>query len=224
MGRVRAGDHVPPAGTALAVVAAHHDGDNGLLDPMVAAVELLNVLRPTVAVNRFVAFAALALHDHPAWVKRLRDSSPDAKQRHLEAFVLEVRRCYAFFPAAAARVRHDFEWKGVTFSRGQSVLLDLYWDNDDPRVWEHPDEFRPERFSTGEPDAYELVPQGGGEHGTGHRCAGEWATMELLKAAALCLVCDMEYDVPTQDLSIPLSRMPTAPRSGFVIDDVRRTS
>jgi fatty-acid peroxygenase len=42
-----------------------------------------------------------------------------------------------------------------------------------------------------------------------------------LKAAALCVACDMEYDVPTQDLSIPLSRMPTAPRSGFVIDSVR---
>ena len=30
-----------------------------------AAVELLNVLRPTVAVDRFIVFAALALHRHP---------------------------------------------------------------------------------------------------------------------------------------------------------------
>lgn len=220
--RVRAGDHVPAAGTPLAVVAEHRGSDNGLLDPRVAAVELLNVLRPTVAVNRFVAFAALALHDHPAWVTRLRASSSAVQQQDLEAFVLEVRRFYPFFPAAAARVRNDFEWKGITFSRGQAVLLDLYGTNHDSRVWEHPDEFRPERFSTGEPDAYELVPQGGGEHDTGHRCAGEWATVEILKAAVLCLVCDMEYDVPTQDLSIPLSRMPTAPRSGFVISVVRR--
>jgi fatty-acid peroxygenase len=222
--RYRAEDHEPPAGTPLAVIAGHRDSDNRLLDPEVAGVELLNVLRPTVAVNRFVAFAALALHDHPAWVERLRDSSPDMQQQDLEAFVLEVRRFYPFFPAAAARVRHDFEWKGITFSRGQSVLLDLYGTNHDPRIWERPGEFRPERFSTGEPDAYELVPQGAGEHGTGHRCAGEWATIEILKAAVLCLVRDMDYDVPAQDLSIPLSRMPTAPRSGFVIGDVRRTS
>jgi fatty-acid peroxygenase len=33
----------------------------------------------------------------------------------------------------------------------------------------------------------------------------------------------MHYDVPPQDLSISLSEMPTAPRSGLVISRVRAT-
>src|SRR5690625_3463085 len=37
------------------------------LDEDVAAVELLNIVRPVVAVGRFIAFAVLALHDSHTW-------------------------------------------------------------------------------------------------------------------------------------------------------------
>jgi hypothetical protein len=32
----------------------------------------------------------------------------------------------------------------------------------------------------------------------------------------------MRFDVPPQDLDVPLSRMPTLPRSDFVLQRVRR--
>ena len=95
------------AGRPLAAVAAHRDLDGHLLDERTAAVELLNLLRPTVAVARFIVFAALELHRHPAWRERLREA-PGA----CEAFAQEVRRLYAFFPFMAARVRRDFTWRG----------------------------------------------------------------------------------------------------------------
>jgi fatty-acid peroxygenase len=143
-GRLRA----DPAG-ALHAVAAFRRPDGTPLSPRIAAVELLNVLRPTVAVSVYVVFAAHALHLNPE--VRLRLCAGD--ERYRRAFVQEVRRFYPFFPAAAARVRDDFEWRGLRFPRGTLTLLDLYGTNHDPRTWAAPDVFRPERFVNRAEDA-----------------------------------------------------------------------
>ena len=68
---VRKGRRRPPAGSVLDRVSHHRDGGGELLDAHTAGVELQNVLRPTVAVARFAAFAALALGDQPDWRDRL---------------------------------------------------------------------------------------------------------------------------------------------------------
>lgn len=213
----RRGDLHPSQDSALHAVATHRDRDGDLLSERVAAVELLNVLRPTVAITHFIVFAALALHEHPQWPDRLRAGG----EREREWFVQEVRRLSPFFPAAAARVRHDFEWNGATFPQGQRVLLDLYGTNRHPDLWEDPERFRPDRFAEWEGDPHTLIPQGGGDHDFGHRCAGEWITIRLMETAVDLLTRDMTYRVPHQDLHVSLSRMPARPRSGFVLDDVR---
>src|SRR5690606_28005410 len=59
-------------GTPLARVAAWTDDVGRLLDEKIAAIELINLLRPTVAVARYVVFAADALGRHPQWRARLR--------------------------------------------------------------------------------------------------------------------------------------------------------
>jgi fatty-acid peroxygenase len=56
---------------------------------------------------------------------------------------------------------------------------------------------------------------------TTHRCPGEPATIDLMKAAVLLLATSMDYDVPPQDLRIDLARMPARPESGFVMSGVR---
>ncbi|MFI9643841.1 cytochrome P450 [Micromonospora sp. NPDC051925] len=216
--RVRIGTLPAPAGSALAVIAEHRDGAGRLLPRRVAAVELINVLRPTVAVDRYVVFAALALHDHPAWRERVRTGDEPT-----EWFVQEVRRYYPFFPVAFARVRRSFEWQGHHFPKGRRVLLDLYGTNHHPQLWPEPERFRPERFAGWRDDPYGLVPQGGGSHLGGHRCAGEWITIELMKQAVGLLTGAMDYQVPPQDLALDLGQAPTLPPSGFVLSDVRPT-
>ncbi|RZU77634.1 fatty-acid peroxygenase [Micromonospora kangleipakensis] len=217
--RARAGTLPAPEGSALRVIAEHRD-DRGLpLPRRIAAVDLLNVIRPTVAVGRFVVFAALALHDHPGWRERVRGD-----EAATESFVQEVRRYYPFFAVAAARVRRPFEWAGHHFPQGRRVLLDLYGTNHHPELWPGPEQFRPDRFAGWRGDPLSLVPQGGGDHLTGHRCAGEWITIELMKRAVTNLTTAMSYRVPPQDLALSLSRMPALPPSGFLIDGVRRTA
>lgn len=136
-------------------------------------------------------------------------------------FVQEVRRFYPFFPFVAGRVIRPFDWRGRHFDEHDWVIFDLYGTNHDPRIWRDPETFRAERFENTYPDPFELVPQGGGDIHVGHRCAGEWLTIELMKRATRLLTRSLRYDVPEQDLSIDLSRMPALPKSRFVIANVR---
>lgn len=69
---------------------------------------------------------------------------------------------------------------------------------------------------------FNFIPQGGGDFELGHRFAGEWLTIALVKAAVRLLVSDMDYQVPKQNLRIGLSRMPAIPESRFIIRKVRR--
>ena len=102
------------------------------------------------------------------------------------------------------------------------MILDLYGTLHDPRSWEEPDAFRPDRFAGWDGSPFDLIPQGGGDHHVNHRCAGEWITIELMKRAVRLLTSAMRYDVQTQDLRIDLSRMSAIPESRFVITNVRR--
>lgn len=208
---VRRGTVRVPVGTALDVVAHHRSADGTLLRAPVAGVELLNILRPTVAVAYFVAFSALALHDYPQY----RDWLRDADDARYEAFAHEVRRYYPFVPLLGARARQPFTGDSTAVPPGGRVLLDVYGTLHHPGLWRDPEMFVPERFVGQEPDPDTLIPQGGGPP-TGHRCPGERIAVELIKTAAAVLV-RRQYDVPQQDLLVSLSRMPTRPRSGFVL-------
>lgn len=206
-----------PEGSAAHTFAWYQDLNGNQLDPHTAAVDLLNVLRPTVAIARYIVFGALALHEYPEYAQKISDEGSET----VELFTQEVRRFYPFFPFAAACVRHDFEWEGYRFPEGTKTLLDLYGTNHDPDLWENPDTFAPERFRHWQENSFDFIPQGGGDHYTNHRCAGEWLTIRIMNRVLDFLVNDLDYTVPPQDLSINLAEIPTAPESCFVISDVR---
>ncbi|WP_422772293.1 cytochrome P450 [Plantactinospora sp. WMMC1484] len=210
--RVREGRQAADAGSAVDVIARYRDADGQPLDSRTAAVELLNLVRPVVAVCWYVTFAAHALHRWPELRPRLRSGSAD----YVTAFGHEVRRFYPFAPFVAGHAIRDLTWRDVSIPAGSLVLLDLYGQNHDPQLWPDPYVFDPERFVGREIGAFELVPQGGGDPRTGHRCPGETTTVALLNALAGRLA-ELDYEVPEQDLDIPLRRVPTRPRSGFVL-------
>jgi len=214
--QIRPGDLSPPEGSAARVIATWRDQDGALLSPRIAAVELLNILRPAVAVSVFIVFAAHALHRFPACRRELQTGGD-----YPELFVQEVRRFYPFFPAVMARTRHKFEWNGYRFPGGRQVMLDLYGTNRDPRTWDAPEEFRPERFRRWDGNPFNFIPQGGGNHDLNHRCPGEWITIELMKVSCEFLAANIEYDLPDQDLRIDIMRLPAVPKSRFVMCNVR---
>ena len=200
-------------GTPLAALAHWNGIDGEPLDDEVLAVELLNILRPIVAVAQFIVFSTLGLHLYPTWQERFRAGD----FTDLDNFVHEVRRLCPFFPVIAGRARHNFSWQGNEFSAGDRVVLDLYATNHDPALWHQPYKFRPERFRSWNGDPNTLIPQGAGDVNRGHRCPGLRATIELMRVAVRCLA-RTDYDVAPQNLRVSLSRFPALPRSGFIMD------
>jgi fatty-acid peroxygenase len=199
------GDVDTPLGRLL-----QHREAGGPLDEGTAAIELLNLLRPTVAVAWFVGFAGLALHRHPVWRERVVTDD-----HQLFAFTEEVRRTAPFFPAIGGRAVGAQTWRGVTFAPGDWVLVDFFATQRDPRVWPDPDRFDPSRFAV--PEHHHVIVQGAGSMPDGHRCPGEPATVDLLRVLTRALA-RATWDVPAQDLRVDLRRMPALPgREGLLI-------
>ncbi len=207
--------------TAAHTISWHRDLDGQLLDTHTAAVELINIIRPIVAIGRYVVFSAHALHHNADAHKQLTTSFENGDQTYSKWFVQEVRRFYPFTPILGAQVRKDFTWKGYHFPEGTTVLLDVYGTTHDPKLWKNPDQFRPERFADWDGSPFDLIPQGGGDHRHDHRCAGEWLTIDVIRVSLEFLARDIEYEVPEQDLSIDLSRMPALPASRFLMSHAR---
>jgi fatty-acid peroxygenase len=210
---VRSGTATVPGGCAVDVVARHTDAGGEQLDPRVAAVELLNIIRPTTAVAWFVAFSGHALIRWPEYRDRLASGDP----AFAEAWAHEVRRYYPFAPFIGGRAPQETSYDGERIPKNSVVLLDLYGQNHDAELWPDPYEFRPERFLDREIGEFELVPQGGGDPRTTHRCPGEQLTVSLLSALAVRLA-RLPFDAPEQDLAIALHRIPARPDSGVLLD------
>lgn len=219
LGQVRAGRLPLDSASPLAQFAEHRDADDRPLDNAVLTVEVLNVLRPIVAVGWFIVGATLLLEapggapSHDA-AQALRANPGD---RELEEFVQEVRRLHPFFPVIGGRAMRGFTWEGNRFHPGDWVILDLFSTNRDERSWADPLSFRPSRFRDWDGDPNTLVPQGAGDVRTGHRCPGERATIELMKESLRILVEDLSYDVPKQNTTMSLRNFPARPKDGVVM-------
>jgi len=198
---VRDGTRPAPAGSVVAGIAGRED-----LDDTVAGVELLNVLRPTVAVAYFGAYAAQALSHAPEWRSRLASGTT----ADLGAFEHEVRRCYPFVPLLAGRFVRAHTWQGRRFGRRSWIVLDVLGTNLDPERWAGGSTFDPARFLRYEPDAFEYVPHGGGDPAQGHRCPGEPLAVGILEETVRVLA-RLDFGIAAVDDTVPLDRMPSLP-------------
>jgi fatty-acid peroxygenase len=185
------------------------------LDDDTAATELLNMVRPTVAVARFVAFAALALHRHPVWRDRVA-----AEPAAATAFAEEVRRTTPLFPVIGGTAAKDIRWGDLRIREGGWVMLDLFATDRHPGEWFDGGRFDPARHlaeagrSPVDPADHlsgpHVVAQGDGAMTAGHRCPGEPATRSILSVAVERLAA-AEWSVPTHNLRVDLSRLPARP-------------
>lgn len=216
--RQRSGELKAEDGTALAELARFRELDGELLDAHTAGVELQNLIRPTIAVARFAAFAGHALYHHPEWRTRLwdevqeRESVVDGPQA--VAFAQEVRRFYPFVPVLPAKATQELDVDGVHLNADDTVFIDIRHTLTDPQAWEHGDRFDPERFlDPATADREDFVPHGGGDVHTGHRCPGEKIAVRVLAVVAAG-VSDPAVAIDPEGLEFSLHRFPTKPPSG----------
>jgi fatty-acid peroxygenase len=218
--RIRSGELALPTSAPARLIAEHRDETGKILASRVAAVELINLLRPIVAVGRWILFSGMALHQHPQWRTRLAAGADD----WLEPFAEEVRRLYPFFPVIGGVATAPFTWGGKRYEAGQWVMLDLFGTNHDPRLSPEPTRFEPERAPSWRAQDFRFMPQGAGDTRTDHRCPGEQMTVALMVSAIRMLTREMSFAIPEQDLDLPFNRLPTRPSGGLRLTQVRAVS
>ncbi|HLQ98494.1 MAG TPA: cytochrome P450 [Candidatus Dormibacteraeota bacterium] len=199
---------------ALYVFANATDLDGELLPIEVAAVELLNIIRPTVALTVWMALMGHALFAKQDVYDKLKGDFDNLQ----DPFIQEMRRYYPFFPMLPAIAVKDVEINGYQIPKDSWVVLDLYGTNHDDRTIASPEQFDIERYIGKAKDIsyeeeYEMIAQGGGKFREMHRCAGEWITLHSMRVFSDHLVNKYEFTVPEQDWTIPMDQFPTYPNS-----------
>lgn len=207
--------HVEP-GTILYHFALYRDVKGKLFHTKTAAVEVINLLRPIVAISIYINFLLLTIHHYP----KLKGKLQTGDEQYLGQFIQEVRRFYPFFPFIAAIAKRDFIWNDYSFKKGTLTILDIYGTNHHPTYYENPAIFNPDRFTDKSGSGFGSIPQGAGDYWLGHRCAGEWATIEVMKVSLDFLINHMDYALPEQDLSFSMVQMPSIPHSKIIINNV----
>ena len=203
---------------ALYAFAEATDLDGELLPLDVAAVELLNIIRPTLALTVWAALMGHALFSRSDIYDQLKDNFDELQ----DSFIHEMRRYYPFFPAVPGISLQDVEIDGYLIPEGSWVALDLYGTNHDARTIDQPEEFKVDRYKgdterISYEEEYEMIAQGGGEFRSMHRCAGEWITLHTLRVLSDHLVNKYEFSVPEQDFEIPMNQFPTYPNSKVLL-------
>ena len=208
---VRSGDLAAPEGTALRSWAWHRDRVGELLPAHLAGVELQNTIRPTIAVARFVAFAAKELHDRPEWQARI--AAETAERETLVGgplaimFAQEIRRTAPFVPMLPGWATQDRPRRAAPRRRRARAARHPR-NRHGRRFVESPATFDPERFRGVED--YEaltaFIPHGGADVVTGHRCPGEKIAISGL-ATAIAVLSDPGLTVLDSGLTVNRRRL-----------------
>jgi cytochrome P450 family 135 len=164
---------------SLLLQARDEDGqpmtDRELRDELVT---LLLAGHETTATS--VAWAIERLVRHPDKLERLVaeiDSERDGgERRYLSAVVEETLRVRPVVPIVVRMLTEEFELDGYRLAPGTRMTPSIYLVNRNPRVYEDPEEFRPERFLENGPGTFSWIPFGGGIR----RCIGaSFAQLEM---------------------------------------------
>jgi cytochrome P450 len=161
---------------SLLMLARDEDGramsDAELRDELVT---LLLAGHETTATS--VAWAVERLVRHPAALDRLIEEIDAGEgEDYLNAVVNETLRVRPVVPLVVRVLSGDMRVGERTLPAGTRVVPCIYLVNRNPRVYEEPERFRPERFLHGAPETFSWIPFGGGIR----RCIGaSFAQLEM---------------------------------------------
>jgi len=159
------------------LIGATYDDGTPMSDREIAEelVTLLTAGHETTATT--LAWAIERLRRHPDFLTRLVADLDAGKDELLNAFINEVQRTRPVIAMTLRKVLVDSYAIGPwRVPRGMHIMVSISLTQTDPRLFDQPLRFYPERFLGKRPDPYELIPFGGGVR----RCIGAaFAHMEL---------------------------------------------
>jgi cytochrome P450 len=124
-----------------------------------------------------VAWAVERLVRHPEKLARLvAEIDAGESDEYMQAVISETLRVRPVVPLVVRVLREPLSVGGRELPRGTRVVPSIYLTNRNPRVYEAPEEFCPERFLDNAPETFSWIPFGGGIR----RCIGaSFATLEM---------------------------------------------
>jgi cytochrome P450 len=126
-----------------------------------------------------VAWAVERLVRHPDKLARLVaeiDDTHAGDERYMTAVINETLRVRPVVPIVARMLEQELDVDGYALPAGTRVTPSIYLTNRNPRVYDDPHSFRPERFLDCAPDTFSWIPFGGGIR----RCIGaSFAQLEM---------------------------------------------
>jgi len=176
--------------SALSTLVHGRDGaGSGLSNPEIRDQVVTMIAAGYETTSAAMGWIVYLLATHPDWQHDARAEAADVlggrrpepgdleRLPLLRAIVDETLRMYPPAMISARYVVTGFGFAGRTVRPGDVVLFSPYATHRDPRVYEGPRDFRPDRWLEGDRrSSHEYLPWGGGKH----RCLGSGlATTEL---------------------------------------------
>jgi cytochrome P450 len=162
----------------LALLLSAHYEDGGKMSRQDIADELLTLLaagHETTATS--LAWAVERLRRHPDVLRRLEEEAEGDDKQLRTATINEVQRTRPVIIQTDRYVAVDnYELGEWRIPKGYRVVQMASLTHNDPRFFEHPEVFDPDRFVDRSPGTYIWIPFGGGKR----RCIGAaFAQMEM---------------------------------------------
>ncbi|HEX3691766.1 MAG TPA: cytochrome P450 [Solirubrobacteraceae bacterium] len=144
-----------------------------------------------------VAWAIERLVRHPEKLRRLvAEIDADTSEEYLQAVVHETLRVRPVVPLVVRLLREPLQVGGRLLPAGTRVVPSIYLVNRNPRVYDAPAEFRPERFLVHEGgrdvNPYAWIPFGGGIR----RCIGASFAMLEMKLMLRTVLGELTPSLP----------------------------
>jgi cytochrome P450 family 135 len=119
------------------------------------------------------------------------ESGPGADE-YMQAVIHETLRARPVIPGVVRLLNEPLTVAGYELPAGTRVVPSIYLTNNNPRVYENPKEFQPERFLGQAPDTFAWIPFGGGIR----RCIGASFAMLEMKVMLRTMLAELHPAVP----------------------------
>jgi cytochrome P450 len=144
-----------------------------------------------------VAWAVERLVRHPEKLERLvAEIGAGEGEDYMQAVIHETLRVRPVVPMVVRVLTEPLRVGAVELPAGTRVVPSIYLTNRNPRVYEAPEEFRPERFLDRQPDTFAWIPFGGGIR----RCIGAAFAMFEMKLILRTALSELAPSAPRSRL------------------------
>jgi cytochrome P450 len=118
------------------------------------------------------------------------------EDEYMQAVIHETLRCRPVIPGVVRLLHEPLRVAGYELPAGTRVVASIYLTNRNPRVYDDPHEFRPERFLDTPPDTFAWIPFGGGIR----RCIGASFAMLEMKTMLRTMLAELHPSVPRRSV------------------------